>query len=339
MALTTRMTVYTLVDEYPCIEGFLESYHPELQRVVARDALVTRGRVTTLAQVAPRCMVAPAKLVRDIQTEIERQTGARPAIAADGEAIAADRALLAALRAIVDDLYAGATLSELAPRLEALTASVDPEAVSAMERAIQTELVGDADARMLDAAHVQVISEAYEAQLTGAANGHPLESLRAGSRRVSAAARRFGQVLTALGRPPARSRWETRAGAGRAAFECLAEAEQHFDRVATILLPALERRGRPAASTLLLPRYQAVRALLRRVRLALDRDDVGVVADAGAQLVAECAALAALEDKVVLPLARACLSNEDWADAGPDESMRSTLRADPSPSSSATEAP
>ena len=86
-----------------------------------------------------------------------------------------------------------------------------------------------------------------------------------------------------------------------------------FRRHRQAWFPALSARGVEGPGTLLADREGEALELLRRLRLAVDRDDAAFVADAGARLAELIDDLLGTFDAVLVPLAERHLSQGDWA--------------------------
>src|SRR5664280_1789008 len=80
-SITPKTTVHTLLKEYPFLLDFLAGYHPEFERLTNPVLRKTVGRMATLDAVAEQANVPHNRLADDIASEVERQTGTRPAIA------------------------------------------------------------------------------------------------------------------------------------------------------------------------------------------------------------------------------------------------------------------
>ena len=81
LTLTPKTTVHTLLKQYPFLLDFLADYHPEFKKLTNPVLRRTVGRMATLDTVAEQGNVPLNRLIDDLATEVEKQTGARPPVA------------------------------------------------------------------------------------------------------------------------------------------------------------------------------------------------------------------------------------------------------------------
>ncbi len=93
----------------------------------------------------------------------------------------------------------------------------------------------------------------------------------------------------------------------------LSGIELRFRRQQQAWFPALAVHGVEGPRALLEGRQQETLETLRRLRLAVERDDAASAAEAAARLLAEVDDLLAQDERLLEPLAQRHLSAGDWA--------------------------
>ena len=119
--------------------------------------------------------------------------------------------------------------------------------------------------------------------------------------------------LESLGGAPSRSRW--RAGRPLVArlVEGLSGVESRVRREQQAWFPALAVLGAHGPAALMRDRQAETLEALRRLRLAVARDDAGSAVENGVRLLDLLDALAATEEQVLAPIAERALTPGDWA--------------------------
>ena len=304
-----RTTVYALLEAYPFLESFLLARVRGFEALVDERARTRWARVMTLDDVGVRLNVPWRQLVREIAAEVERSVG-RPARVADApRRIVDDERRLGELRDIVAGLEAGGSLLEMAARWRAATAALEQAESAALDAALSDAAVAG---KAAGARAVQAAAEDGSGTLSPPP-GHPLETLRreAGQlRRLSAGLK--GE-LERLGGSPSRRRWrQERPMVARLAGR-LSAVELRFRREQQAWFPALEVHAVHGPQALFVTRQTEVLETLRRLRLAVERDDAASVAEAGGRLVDALEDLLAQDERLLEPLAVRHFSAGDWA--------------------------
>ena len=140
--LARSTTLFALLDEYPFLEGFLVARHAAFGRLARPGGGRGWARVVTLDELATAMNVPWREFLRELRVEVQRATGAAPVIAEDAAAGTADPRLQDALREALRDLEAGASLGELAARLDRETQGLDAEQVAVLARGAALNATG-----------------------------------------------------------------------------------------------------------------------------------------------------------------------------------------------------
>jgi DUF438 domain-containing protein len=304
-----RTTVYALLQAYPLLEPFLLARVQGFEKLADARARTRWARVMTLSDVAMRLNVPWQHLVREIAAEVERGTGRAPRVADAPRRIAGDQRRLGELREIVAGLEAGRPLREMADRWSEATADLEQAETAALEAALASEAAPGHDAEGIAA------GAAAEADDDGLAPppGHPLELLRREAELLRQLCHGLGEELERLGGSPARRRWQRERPLVARLVERLSSVELRFRREQQAWFPALQVYGVDGPQALLAARQREALESLRRLGLAVERDDAAYAAEAGARLLGELDDLLALDVRLLEPLARRHFSTGDWA--------------------------
>ncbi len=119
--------------------------------------------------------------------------------------------------------------------------------------------------------------------------------------------------LERLGGSPARRRWQQEKPLVARLVDRLSAVELRFRREQQAWFPALGVHGVDGPQALLAARQPEALETLRRLRLAVERDDAASVAEAGARLLDELDDLLAQDERLLEPLAQRHFSAGDWA--------------------------
>jgi hypothetical protein len=303
-----RTTVWTLLQAYPFLQPFLLARVRGFEALADERARTRWARMMTLDDVAVRLNVPWQQLVREIAAEVERGVG-RPARVADApRRIVDDERRLGELRDIVDGLEAGGSLLEMAERWRDATADLEQAESAALDAALSEAAAGGR------AAGVRSVQAAAEA---GAAAppppGHPLETLRREAEQIRRLASSLRSELERLGGAPTRRRWQREKPLVARLVERLSAVELRFRREQQAWLPALEVHAVDGPHALLVARQTETLETLRRLRLAVERDDAASAAEAGGRLVDALEDLLAQDERLLEPLALRHFSPGDWA--------------------------
>ncbi|HEX5641681.1 MAG TPA: hypothetical protein VFZ86_04990 [Thermoleophilia bacterium] len=304
-----RTTVHALLLAYPFLESYLLARVRGFERLRDRRARTRWARVMTLDDVGVRLNVPWRQLVREIAAEVEQRTG-RPARVADApQRVVDDGRRIGELRGIVEGLEAGAPLLEMAARWGAATGDLERAEVDALDAALsEAALAGRAGGE-----RVALAAAPGDIALAEPPPGHPLETLRREARHVLLLTAGLRAEMDRLGGSPPRRRWQRAKPLVARLADRLSAVELRFRREQQAWFPALEVLGIEGPQALLAPRQGEALETLRRLRLAVDRDDAPAAVEAGTRLVDALEDLLAQDERLLEPLALRHLSPEDWA--------------------------
>ena len=305
-----RTTVWALLQAYPFLEPFLLGRVRGFEALAEERARTRWARVMTLDDVGVRLNVPWQQVVREIAAEVERGIG-RPARVADApRRIVDDERRLGELRDIVDGLESGGALLEMAARWRAATADLEQAESAALDAALSEAAV---ESRAAGLRAVQAAAEPGGGTLTAPPPGHPLQTLRREAAQVRKLSAGLKNELERLGGSPTRRRWQLEQPLVSRLVGRLSAVELRFRREQQAWFPALEVHAIDGPQALLVTRQTEALETLRRLRLAVERDDAASVAEAGARLVDALEDLLAQDERLLEPLALRHFSAGDWA--------------------------
>ena len=303
-----RTTVWTLLQAYPFLESFLLARVRGFEALAEDQARTRWARVMTLDDVGVGLNVPWQQLVHEIAAEVERGVG-RPARVADApRRIVDDERRLGELRDIVEDLEAGGSLLEMADRWRAATSDLEQDESAALDMALSESAVEGRTAGMR-----AVQAEAGAGTLASPPPGHPLETLRREAAQVRQLSAGLKRELERLGGSATRRRWRLEKPLVSRLVDRLREVELRFRREQQAWFPALEVHAVDGPQALLVSRQSEALETLRRLRLAVERDDAASVAESGRRLVDTLEDLLAQDERLLEPLALRHFSPGDWA--------------------------
>ncbi len=313
LTLTPKTTVHTLLKQYPFLLDYLAGYHPEFKKLTNPVLRRTMGRMATMDTVAELGNLPLNKLIDDLATEIERQTGTRPPIADVADADTMDPARLEALHQIVKDLHAGKSVEDVKPAFEELIADVEATEIAAMEQKLIEGGVPDSEVKRLCDVHVQVFADALEGhEPITAPPGHPMDTFQRENQALLQVTASLRKVAEAVGEPPDGAAWARLKDALAGTVERLAEVEKHYLRKENQLFPFLEEHGVEGPSKVMWAIHDDIRALIKQARQTIAADDA-------AMAVSTCMALAKMvddmvskEERVLHPMSMDTLSEAEW---------------------------
>ncbi len=305
-----RTTVYALLLAYPFLESYLLARVRGFERLRDQRARTRWARVMTLDDVGVRLNMPWRHLVREIAAEVEQGTG-RPARVADApQRVVDDERRIGELREIVDGLEAGAPLLEMAARWSVATGDLERAEVAALDSALsEAARAGRAGGERVALA----AAGPGDIALAEPPPGHPVETLRREARHILLLTAGLRAEMDRVGGSPPRSRWQRAKPLVSRLADRLSAVELRFRREQQAWFPALEVHGIEGPQALLAARQGEALEMLRRLRLAVDRDDAPAAVEAGTRLVDALEDLLTQDEGLLEPLALRHLSPEDWA--------------------------
>ena len=304
-----RTTVYALLQAYPSLETFLLARVRGFERLADKSARARWARMMTLSDVSLRLNVPWSQLVHEIAAEVESESGRSPRVADAPRRIIDDGRRLGELRDIVGRLEGGASLEESAERWRAATADLEQAEEAALEAALSGEAVAGREA----GTRAVRDPEAPADTLPSPPPGHPLELLRREAELLQQLRIGLDAGLDRLGGSPARRRWQQEKPMMARLVDRLSSIELRFRREQQAWFPALGVYGVDGPRAMLVSRQQEALETLRRLKLAVERDDSPSAVDAGVRLLGEIDDLLAQDERLLEPLSQRHFSAGDWA--------------------------
>ncbi|MEI6727070.1 MAG: hemerythrin domain-containing protein [Actinomycetes bacterium] len=310
LVLGPRTTVWSILETCPFLEAFLKGYNEQFRRLGTPEGRNRWARVASLEEVALAMDVTWRRLARDISAEVTRAGAAWPitvgaAAVADGHDHRVDD-----LREISARLEDGGSLLELARELERVMDGAVP-----VERVAFERTAADLAASERLVARREMESAAglpADSVLVAPPEGHPLHSLRREGAQVETLCADLRGVLDRLGGSPSGRRWRAARPLVARLVDRLSGVEARFRREQQAWFPALEVLDLHGPAALLGDRQAEALEYLRRLRLAVARDDAAFVVDNSARLLDLLGELLATEEQVLVPLAEQRLAAGDW---------------------------
>jgi len=310
ITLGPRTTVFALLGAYPFLDRFLLGYSEAFARLGTPAGRTGWARKITLGDIALDMNITWRRLVSEIGDEVTRVVGRRPVIVGSRHPVAEDDGRLMELRGIAARLEAGGSLVELAGDLRDVTAGLDPAEALALDRALAAA-VGTARSaadRSLEAAS----SLSADAPGSQYPRGHPVDTLRREGIMVRRLCVDLRAELERLGGSASKRRWRASRGLVERLVGRLSEVEQRFRRQQQAWFPALAVLGVEGPAALIGDRQAEALESLRRLRLAVARDDAAFVVETGTRLLNLLDDLLSIDSEVLVPLAERHLAAGDW---------------------------
>jgi len=310
LVLGPRTTVWSVLVAYPFLERFLAGYHQHLRRLDTPEGRDRWARVASLEEVALAINVTWRQLARDISAAVTRAGAAAPAMVGHAAVANVRDQRVHDLRDIAARLEDGGSLLELARELERVMEGAAP-----IERVAFERTAAEAAAAERLTVRREMESAAglpSDSVLVAPPEGHPLHSLRREGAQVETLCTDLREALRRLGGSPSGRRWRAARPLVARLVDRLSGVEARFRREQQAWFPALEVLDVRGPAALLRDRQAEALESLRRLRLAVARDDAAFVVDNGARLLDLLGELLATEEQVLVPLAEQRLAAGDW---------------------------
>ncbi len=310
LVLGPRTTVWALLEAHPFLEAFLIGYHEQFRRLGTPEGRRRWARVASLEEVALAMNVTWRQLARDISAEVTRAGAGTPAVMGHAAVVGGD-SRVDDLRDIAARLEHGGSLLDLAREFERVMDGTVPAEREVFERTI-------ADAAAAERLVVRREMEAAaglpsDAVVFAPSEGHPLHSLRREGAQVEMLCADLRVALERLGGAPSRRRWRASRPLVARLVDRLSGVEVRFRREQQAWFPALAVLDVHGPAELLRDRQSEALESLRRLRLAVARDDAAFVVENGTRLLDLLGGLMTTEEQVLVPLAEQRLAAGDWA--------------------------
>lgn len=283
---------------YPFMKGFLSGYTPHFKALDNPLMWKTVGRFATLSKVAVMGGAKLPELLAALAGEIERRTGARPAVRGEEQAAASREETL---KGIIRDLHASENVAAAKERFRELIKDVAPWEIGRMEQSLIKEGLPESEVKRLCSVHVEVFKESLDQKaVPGLPAGHPVHTLM----RENREAERIAAELEAIADP------SLDAGRVSGLLASLAEIDKHFLRKENQLFPVLEAKGVSGPSKVMWAVHDDIRILLKDARVAaaegkLSAERIRFVATQVRDMVYK-------EEHILFPMALELLTEEEW---------------------------
>ncbi len=311
MKLDANVRVGKLVDQYPFLLDTLTAVSAKFK--VLHNPLMrkTVGQFATLGKAAQLGEVALADLLESLANAIREKTGETVEIdaaeaAPDGPGVELDPERVAKLREIIKGLHEGKGVDAVKDDFARLIKNVSPSEIAAMEQQLVQEGLPEEEITRLCDVHVAVFRESLDdTSRTEVPSGHPVDTFR----RENAAIMEVIALLRKLLSEPGTSDPEQLSSA----FARLAEIEKHYIRKENELFPQMEQYGVTAPPKVMWSIHDDVRAQLKDVRGALDRNEAPTVQAQAPALLTIIEDMVYKEENILFPMCLELLSQENWA--------------------------
>ena len=218
------------------------------------------------------------------------------------------------LKDIIRDLHQGGDVEALKKRFGDLVKDVSGTEIGAMEQELITEGLPESEIRKLCDVHVKVFEDSLASQpLPEASPGHPLRTLADENRALEKVVAETRAVLDHLRDDPGHRDGPADMARLAALAASLAEVEKHYLKKENQLFPRLEEKGISGPSKVMWAVHDDIRAHLKEFRRAIGTGDEALVRNTGAWVLQEIADMVGKEEKVLFPMVRELLTEDDWA--------------------------
>lgn len=203
--------------------------------------------------------------------------------------------------------------------LKRLVGETDSTEIAAMEQELIRDGMGVDAVRSMCDLHAEVLREVLvEPPRPDVPPGHPVDTFRRENqalRNILAEMRAAADAARQAPDPEAREAPLQRL---REAHAGLMEIEKHYRRKENVLFPRLEAHGITGPSQVMWAKHDEIRAMLKELGARLKRDDpeagdAAAVASATESAAAAVESMFAKEEDILLPMALATLTEEEWA--------------------------
>ncbi|KPJ61461.1 MAG: hypothetical protein AMJ46_01900 [Latescibacteria bacterium DG_63] len=320
MKLSGGTKVHELLTAHPFLEEFLAAYDPKFEMLKNRMARATIGRVATLRTAAGIASIDLGRLLEDVASEIEKQTGERPEVDRAAMAPGSTREQrLQMLREIIADLHAGGDLEDAKKRFSETVEDVEPSEIAAMEEELIRSGLPVSEVQRLCDVHVGAFRQALdEHSEVRAEPGHPVHTYIAANKVIT----ELANELAAVAREVERGGDETdKLRQALPIIEQLRGIENHYQRKENQLFPVLERHDVTGPSQVMWGVHDQIRGELRAVRAAAEKRDAKTFATTATALARDLVEMVYKEEKILFPMALEAISEQEWAEIrrGEDE--------------------
>jgi len=297
MILSGDTKVLKLIDEYPFLNEFLIKHNPHFEALKNPVLRNTVGRVATLQMAASMGGIPLDKLIADLNTEIQRQTGSCLNVA-PAEPGTLDPVKLEEMKSIIKELHDGGDFEVLKGRFAAMAKDVDPVGIAQMEQALIADGLPETEIKRLCNVHVAMFKESLDLMPPPEAlPGHPVHTFILENKAV-------GKLIEDIRTSLPQAAVET--------WDRLMLVEKHYQRKEYQLFPFLEKYGFTGPSKVMWAIHDDIRAGLKKVRSAIESGDLATLQAAAPGVLQAVEDMIYKEENILFPVCLNMLSNEEW---------------------------
>jgi DUF438 domain-containing protein len=218
------------------------------------------------------------------------------------------------LKGIIRDLHAGAEPGTLRARFRELVKDVDASEIAKMEQELVAEGLPLEEIQRLCDVHVELVKEGLPKKAASDFDpGHPLHAYQASNQALAEAAERFQSLVASIGCPPDAALFTAAKSEIAQSLATLAAVERHYLRKENQLFPFLERHGITAPPQVMWAVHDDVRAMLKRVGVAVADDDLATLHADGLKLASMILDMIYKEENILFPTALRTLDADEWS--------------------------
>jgi len=318
MQLSGETKIDDLLNEYPFLVEAMIEYQPKFAMLKNPVMRKTIGSVATLRQAASIGGIPLDSLINRIAQEISKRTGQRvdaPESADTGPIRLQDAdARHEVLKDIIRDLHAGQDIATLKQRFAELIKDVAPGEIAAMEQRLIAEGMPETEVKRLCDVHVQVFQDALQQQDTciNVQPGHPVHTFLRENRHLGKLLQDVELVLARIGTPPDDTMFRFTQYELAGLIEDIGAVNLHYLRKENQLFPLLEAHGITAPPKVMWAVHDDIRTLLKETSSFVVGGNAAETVSKAAELVKALRDMIYKEEKILIPMALAQLSESDW---------------------------
>lgn len=304
--LSRATTLHALLEEFPFLREHLRGLHPVFSRLGHSGRPRPWERVTTLADLATTMDRPWPELLRDLQEEVRRVTGAAPPTI--GDAAEQDLRRAGDLRSLLKQLEDGASLESAAKRLDAETRGLDAESVAALAHAAdRREALADQGPGRAAGLHPD-----WPPARLSLPPGHPVRSLLDEIARLGELVSHVDQVVEGLGPAVTPSRWRQARPVLQGLLERLDLLDRQRRRLRLAWRVTLVSRGGQSVTVHVDGAMETACAAVRQAQVDVGGGDVTVAVGTVRAALRDVRAALAAEEELLAPAALRWLDGDDW---------------------------
>jgi uncharacterized protein len=310
MTLNSSTKLNALLKAYPFLLDFLADYNPNFKLLKNKVMRATMERVATLGRIASIGGIPLKTLLNDVAATIKKHTGESVSIdstvTTDEDADKLNR-----LRGIIQDLHMGVEFSEVKQRFDQLMSEIDPSEIVSMEEQLIREGTKVEEIHRLCDLHVSLFKTLLaDQEKVDAPPGHPVHTYMEENKTIGEELCTFNEIIAQTVKAP--GTFATLNFSLKETLERIAQIEKHYLRKENQLFPYLEKHGVTGPPKVMWSIHDEVRALVKKLRKAIEADDAKTIVEDGPKLSRTMTEMIFKEDAILFPMALETLSAEEW---------------------------